>query len=382
MKLVIYNPNSKGGNYDYALRIAGVYATEPELSSVHLLLPWNADVTGAKHFRKILFSDIPPIRWKLLSQLYFLFRSLINPFILFLYLITRSGEIVLLFNDYDQPTSMIWSPLFRWFKGKKIFGVVLHDPDRDLYFSSLSLSQRTMRSVMKIMDVAFYHDVLPSKPYYENTTTEYISVPHGLYTVGDVRPDSVLTETLRQFREPGSKLISALGNIREEKNYKLIIRTLTAVPDVQLFICGTPANTSVDVDSYRKLVGELSLERRVLIVERYINNAELRAVVEASDAFIMYYGKTFQSQSGMLNLVAPYRKPFLVSDNGSPLSLAVKRFNLGLAGAPDSEADLASMLKRFSGGEGVAADWDGYFNFASWENFVSITMNAFKHLKR
>jgi glycosyltransferase involved in cell wall biosynthesis len=367
MRLVIYNPNSKGGNYDYALRIAGVYAREPELNSVSLLLPWNADAGGANHFRKILFSDIPPLRWKLFSQLYFLFRSLVNPFILLVFLLTRKGKVVLLFNDYDQSTSMIWSPLFRWLKGKKIYGVVLHDPDRDLYFSSLSLSRRTMHSVMKIMDVAFYHDVLPTRPYYKNTTAEYISVPHGLYNAREVKADATLADTLHRFRKPGWKLISAMGNIREEKNYRLIIRTLTSVPDVQLFICGTPANTSIDVTVYRKLVEEHSLQRRVLIVEKYIDDAELRAVVESSDAFIMYYGKTFQSQSGMLNLVAPYRKPFLVSDNGSPLSRVV---------------ELASMLNRFSKGESVLADWDGYFNFASWENFVTITMNAFKKLKR
>ena len=117
---------------------------------------------------------------RLYSRSYFLFRSIINPIIFFLYLVNHRGNVV--FNDFDQSTSFLWVPLVKLVKRKRIFSVVLHDPDRNGYFKSLSLSVKTMQKVMSVMDIAFYHEVLPDRPYYrKESKTSYIAVPHGLY---------------------------------------------------------------------------------------------------------------------------------------------------------------------------------------------------------
>jgi glycosyltransferase involved in cell wall biosynthesis len=378
MSLLIYNPNSKGGNFDYSIQIFNAFVNRKEFNPTILLLPSNAMNENVSGMKKILLRDTPPSSIRLLSQTYFLFRSLVNPFIVFVFLLRNRKIKYVLFNDYDQATSFLWVPFFKAMRSKVVYAAMLHDPDRDGYFSNLRISIATMQTTMSLMDLAFYHEYLPQKPYY-NSNTKYISVPHGLYPdVTLAQADSKFKDKILRFKGNDHFLIAALGNIREEKNYKLIIASLLNIPHVKLLICGTPANTSIKVSEYFNLIRELKLENRVLFIEKYLEPSELKAVQECSDAFILYYSESFKSQSGMLNLLAPSRKPLLTSDNESAMSTIVKRFKLGLVAIPDSKDDLTRMIEAFCNGDFPAPDWEGYFKFASWDEFAAITSEQFK----
>jgi glycosyltransferase involved in cell wall biosynthesis len=378
MNVFIYNPNSRGGNYDYAVKLAEAYPVHPSVHAVSLILPSNASAEGA-YVRKILLSDQPAFHFKLWSKIYFIWRSLINP--IRFYLDVRKLEGFIIFNDYDQSTAHIWVKLFRRLKSKFVIGVLLHDPDRDLYFRNKGVSEATMKKVMSLMDIAMYHEVLPEKSYYAQGQTKYLSVPHGIYETSSRLRDEAFYRQLVSFKGH-DKLIGALGNIRKEKNIEMIVSALSEVKKVKLLIAGLPANTSISVEDLKHQIEKESLQDRILFIPRYLNEAELAASCEACDSFILYYAHTFKSQSGMLNLLAPFKKNLLVSDNDSALTRIVKKFNLGLVARADSKPDLIRMLRAFEHGTQPNSQWESYYQYASWTTHVSLVIKAIEDFRK
>lgn len=376
MNIIIYNPNSRGGNFDYALRLSQEFVKYPSLTEFAIVLPVNSVTPSTGEFHKILLSDLPPSSNKIVSRVYFLWRSIINPFKFYNFIKNKSNGYVI-FNDFDQATSVLWSFVFRRLKVRFVFSVILHDPDRDNYFRVRSLSRFSMQRVMSIMNVAFYHEILPERPYYPQRIS-YHSIPHGLYDKSNLATcDAGLRRRLSDFKK-NDKLISAIGNIRFEKNYDVIITALKEIEGLKLLIYGMPSNSSVRLSKYRELVMKEGLSDRVLVIEKHFDDSKLAAIAENTDAFIMYYANSFKSQSGILNLLAPFKKMLLVSKTESPLSLMVSKYNLGLMARPDSKEDLVEMLRSFKQSEYLLADWTGYFNYASWKNNVSSIMGAFE----
>jgi glycosyltransferase involved in cell wall biosynthesis len=375
MKIIIYNPNSRGGNYEYAIALAAAY-NKHRLVTCEVLLPKNASIDSSKSIMRSLLSDTPPTKNSLLGKLYFLWRSFVNPIILFRFL-KRHGQVIVILNDFDQVSSFFWAPLFSILKPYALFCVVLHDPDRDHYFRAQWLSKISMKLVMSCIDIAFYHQVLPDKTYYRNGNVKYVSVPHGLYTSEKISIDPEHHHRLTTFKG-NSKLITALGNIRSEKNIPMIITTLKNIDGLKMFIGGAAANSSVDLQALHDLIRQLELNDRVLFVNKYLSDEEVRATGQLSDAFILYYADTFKSQSGVLNLVSQFKKPLLVSQTKSALTELVKTFKLGLIAMPDDPMALAAMLHEFRSGMTGSPDWEGYFSYASWENHVNIAMKTFE----
>lgn len=380
MNVIIYSPNSHGGNYDYSLQLTKAYGKRSEVSTIDLVLPQNAKAEADAINRKVLVKDVPPKSGKTFSRLYFLWRTFLNPLRFYFLLLKRKSGYVI-FNDYDQASSFLWVPLFKTLGKRFVFAVILHDPDRDHYFHVQWLSTWTMKRVMSLMDVAFFHDILPQRIYYQNSDTRYICVPHGLYdTVINAQRDDLICERLKTFKGR-DLLIGAIGNIRHEKNYEIIIEALSVTAGVKLLISGIPANTSVNVEMLRKKVEKSGISDRVLIFEKYASTDELKAMGEQCDAFILYYSQTFKSQSGILNMFAPFQKPLLVSDNESPLASTVKKFNLGISAVPDSKEALVKMLESFKAVRPVNSNWAEYFAYASWDNHVEISLKALQQVR-
>lgn len=378
INLYIYNPNSSGGGFDYALHLSKAYNAHKGIEQCTLVLPVNAYTTAYKG-KRILLSDKPFLKGRMFSRLYFVFRSVVNPLLFFYFLLGRKG--VVLFNDFDQASSFIWSGLFRLLSGRFTFAVILHDPDRDHYVSNVRFSEFSMKRVMSLMDIAFYHETLPDRNYYQGLDTQFVSIPHGIYASSDNVGHGGLYNTLRDFKGR-DLLIAALGNIRSEKNYSLIIEALASVPGLRLLIAGVAANTSVNIEELKLKIRDLSLESRVMFIDKYLDDAEILSVGKAADAFILYYARSFKSQSGILNKVAAFRKMLLFSDNNSPLSQLAKRFSLGLNAQPDNRDALIRMLKDFSFRPELTMNWDGYFSYASWDNHADIAVDVFNQFNR
>src|SRR5688500_10945304 len=210
MRIIIYNINSFGGNYKYAHELNVAYNKNSRVKSCLLVLPGNSIESDGKHIKKMLLPDISKSGNRLIRKLYFVYRSIVNPFIFFFFL-KKQPQSVVIFNDFDQLTSFLWAPFFRFLKRKHVFATVLHDPDRDGYLPSKWLSEITMKAVTGIMHIAFYHEYLPDKKYYQPSLKK-VKVPHGIY------PPHTADENFYNYvlkQKGAAQLIGILGNIRD-----------------------------------------------------------------------------------------------------------------------------------------------------------------------
>ena len=375
MRIIIYNPNSLGGNYKYAHELHAAYNNRKEVEDCILILPANADCEAKSNIKKILLADVSKSNTKLVKKLYFFYRSLVNPFIFFFFLRKQSRAAVI-FNDYDQLTSLFWAPFFRRIRKKHLFSTVLHDPDRDAYLPSKWLSQMTMKAVTSIMNIAFYHEYLPQKPYYP-ATLKVIKVLHGIYPPH--RLDTSFFEYLTK-QKGDSKLIGVLGNIRDEKNYISIFEALPELENVKMLIAGNLANSSVPLLEYKKKISDLHIADKVIWVQKFLTEEEMASAIEACDIIALYYKASFTSQSGILNILAPFKKKIIVSNVPCALREVVNRFKIGeIVGL--EKKDLVSSVDKLLKARWTNDDnWSAYLAYASWDNHVDTVIKELKQL--
>lgn len=369
MNIVILNTNSFGGNYEYSRCLAEAYLANERVSDCKVLIPVNATQHENTCYKKVLISDDSGYKNKILRQFYFLFRSIVNPFKTYRFLKEAPASVVIV-NDYEQISSILWAPFFKLLKNKHTFIVILHDPDRDAYLPIKLFSEISMKKVMSIMDLALYHELLPDKIYYRDDIPK-LSIPHGLYTYPDY--DQELLDQLIQ-QKATCKMMGAIGNIREEKNYTLLIESLAHLPNVILLIAGSPSNSSVSIASYKKQIELLNVQDRVIWIEKRLTDEELQATILACDLMLLYYKPSFTSQSGLLNIIAPHKKKLIVSNGSSALTQIVQEFNIGEVVPLDKDSFVSAVNKTISTdmSSELQLSWAHYLDYASWTNHVRI----------
>lgn len=380
MRIIIYNSSSFGGCFDYGKALHQAYSIHPEVKNAEWWLPKNSQVEESKGIRKLFIRDRPFFSGKLGKQIHFLYRILFNPIRLLLRLRAQPDSWVIL-NDFEQLTAFIWVPLFRnLLKGKHHFSILLHDPDRDAYPPSKRFSIYSMSKIMSLVNVAIYHDFLPDKPYYSNSCCQYLDLPHGFYQIP--KPDKELEKKLRNIRSNEETFMAILGNIREEKNYHLAIAALPHLPNHHLLIAGSASNTRVNLNQYKNQARELGVENRIIWIEKFLTESEMAAVIECSDVILLNYAATFTSQSGILNLVAPFQKNLIVSNGQSSLASTMKKFQLGELVEPQSLDSLLHGLKKLHQEEKeLKENWKEYLDYASWEKHVAKAVEIFKKVE-
>lgn len=326
----------------------------------------------------------------------FLWRQIVDPFLLFLFLAKEKPSFILL-NDFEQSSAFLWVPLFKLFLKKHIFSVFLHDPDRDHYPPNYNFSVWSMKKMMSLMNVALYHEYLPAKPYYTKPRNLiYLKVPHGIYPPAPANPDLLEKLNNIKYQETNSiysgidqfsgsppdsyrnhrVIISIIGNIRPEKNYELAIKSLKCLPGVQLLIAGNPANSSIDTKHLKSLAGELKLANRMVWLEKFLSEAEFSAVIQASDVVLLYYTRSFKSQSGILNSIAPYEKQFVFADHPSSLSSVAKEYQIGIACESDNQAALQVAIDKAINSPVNHDGWKKYKEENTWQKQVDLVMQT------
>lgn len=380
MRIIVYNSSSFGGCFEYGKAIHAAYAAHPEVENSAWWLPRNAETGDIPGVSAFLLPDRLPAGARWLRQLYFLFRTWLNP-LLVLKKLQVQPPSTFIFNDFEQLSALLWVPLFRLcLQRTHRFAIILHDPDRDAYPPSLRFTRYSMRKIMSLMDVAIYHDFLPEKPYYQNLSgCRFLDLPHGPYHMPG--PDPGLLEFLKKRVPEGSVVMSIPGNIRKEKNYDLAIEALTRLPRHILIIAGSAANARISPEAYRDRIRELQVEDRVIWIERFLSEAELAAVVSFSDVIVLNYAVSFTSQSGILNVAAPFRKELIASDGPSSLAAVIKKFGVGELVTPGSVSSLTDALLRLQPGqERVRRNWEDYLQYASWKNHADKAIDCFRSL--
>ena len=382
MEIVLYNSSSFGGCFDYGKALFQAYRQNPDCQKITWLVPSNAALPHQQGIEKRCLPDKPKTTHKLLRQLHFLWRVFWNPILLFSYL-QKAPPSWVIFNDFEQLSAVFWVPVFKHFLAKKHrFAIILHDPDRDAYPPSLAFTRFSMKQIISLMDFAIYHDFLPQKPYYQsNDKCRFIDLPHGFYPMP--APDANLLSKLAVLKKPGITLITILGNIRHEKNYHLAIEALSSLPNHVLIIAGSSANARVSTQVYKDLALKSGVQNNVFWVEKFLTEPEMTAVIEISDVILLNYAISFTSQSGILNVVAPFRKELVVSDGPSSLASLIRRFKVGELVEPGSVSSLVKSLQLLEKEEvEIRKHWDEYLEYASWEKHVAIALHTFKNISR
>jgi len=372
MNIIILNTNSFGGNYEYSRCLAKAYANNIHVDDCKVLIPSNAIQLEDACYKKMLISDLSNYQNKFLRQFYFIFRSIVNPFRV-LFFLKKAPASVVIVNDFEQISSVLWAPFFHLLKTKHTFVVLLHDPDRDAYLPVKFLSELSMKRVMSVMDMALYHEVLPDKPYYRKNIPK-INIPHGLYEYNTC--DEVVFNQLMQ-QKGTNKLMGILGNIRDEKNYSFVIECLPDLPDVILLIAGSPSNSSVSTDLYKEQIEKLNVQHQVIWIEKRLTDEEMQSTIKACDLLLLYYKHSFTSQSGLLNLIAPHKKKLIVSDSKSALTEVIRKFKLGEI-VPINKTEFINSVNRTIGVDmtnGHRQSWENYLEYASWNNHVRIVID-------
>jgi glycosyltransferase involved in cell wall biosynthesis len=380
--VLIYESSSFGGCYEYATKIFPAFKKESKVNSCALLLPVNSNIKE-EGVRPVLIRDQISSKNKILLKLHFLYRNILNPFILLFILLKEKKRTFVVFNDFEQISAPLWVPCFKlFFRNKHSFSVILHDPDRDEYPPSKSYSVFCMKKIMSLMTFAFYHGFLPDKIYYKsNQKTKYISIPHGIYELPN--HDIQLLEKLLSLKSPGTYVMGILGNIRDEKNYRLSIQALPFLPEAMLLIAGAPSHSGVNIKEYKKLSQELGVKDRIIWVEKFLTENEMASVILFTDIVLLNYSVSFTSQSGILNLIAPYKKKIIVSKGRSSLSITAEKFYLGYLVEPNNlQSFITGIIQLKSEPESSKEHWDKYIEYASWNNMVTETINAFKEQHR
>ncbi len=300
------------------------------------------------------------------------------PFPLLLYReLKRAATAVVIFNDYDQLTAFCWMPLLKRLRRRFLFAVMLHDADRDAYLPVKWLSVYSMKLVMKLMHLAFFHEVLPDKPYY-HTDIPKIAIPHGIYQQEQF--DQLFLDRLLEQKKDKT-VVSILGNIRDEKNYRAVIECLPYINNMQLQVIGKPANSGVPVSGYKELIVKLGVQDKVVWLDKFMTDAEFQSAIMVADVVLLYYKSSFVSQSGILNLIAPHKKYIIVSDAPSALRETVKQFGIGKI-VPLAQTALLEALANVAGSrtDDVRQAWEQYMRYASWENHAAIAVEQFKNM--
>jgi glycosyltransferase involved in cell wall biosynthesis len=376
MKIILYEPSSFGGCYEYLKQLYIHYKLNPSVSSCKIIIPSNAPLEAGDDILKVLQPDEVPTNYKILKRINFLYRNFINPLTFFRILLSQPPSLVI-FNDFEQLYAPLWTALYRWFLKKHKFIIILHDPDRDLYPPSKKYSAFCMKKIMGLMDLALYHEYLPAKPYYlNNKKTKYISIPHGIYPVHS--PDIDMLEELKKINNSGNHtIISIPGNIRKEKNYKIAIQAIKYFPDIILIIAGKPANSIINADEYEAYAKELNVHPRVIFIRKFLTDEQFAAILTFSDIILLNYSARFSSQSGILNIVAPYKKTLIYSKGKSGLAEIATRFNAGIGINPDDSESLKNALTYyFEKHPDFSKEWGNYLNYASWDKHVNIVLKA------
>jgi len=374
MRIVIYNPLSFGGTYQYLKELVHDLKRSDKVSAVTVIMPENAIYEGEACV-KLLKSDLIKSDKKWVKKIHFLYRTFINP-VKFYNWLRHQPPSAIVFNDFDQWSGWFARYFFKRLRKKHLFGIILHDPDRDNYTPFKWLSTFTMKAQMSFMDIAFYHYVLPEKSYYKKDIP-YVNIPHGIFHKATASIDELFYHHILAQKQ-GMKIISIVGNIRDEKNYELVIRALKELKGIKLLIVGKSANSGVLIEEYKRIIRELELVDRVIWDERYISDEEFSAAIKASDILCLYYKKSFTSQSGVLNSIAPFQKPVVIADGESAMSGLAKTFMIGEVVEPENINAFVAAIKRMQSEEkDYTSSWKKYMEYASWENSSKIIVESF-----
>jgi glycosyltransferase involved in cell wall biosynthesis len=290
-----------------------------------------------------------------------------NNFILARQIWKRRPDLVLL-DSYVEYLAPIWVwphwLLAQWCGIR--YAANLHDPVRNYVVGPIWWHSLSVRLAYWPLDFVLVHDKLP-EPSPVPARVCIVQVPHGLFEIRGTPPDRDAVRNEWGVRTE-QKVFLAFGFVRDGKNLDLAIRALAQVPEAFLVVAGSVASTrDKPFTFYRELADGLGVADRCRFFEGFVKDADLGKYFSGTDFVLLSYASSFHSQSGVLNIAARARKPVLASASPSPLIESVRKFQLGVAVAPDSLTAVIDGLRQLLLTP-PQPRWQDYEATAAWDD--------------
>jgi glycosyltransferase involved in cell wall biosynthesis len=205
-------------------------------------------------------------------------------------------------------------------------------------------------------------------------------VPHGPYGFGTASGD--VAAIRRRFAIPEDKQAALFfGTVRPNKNLDVLLEALVGhESSVHLVVAGEiPERHGRNAAFYSGMIQRFGLERYVTVINRRIQDQEAADLFTACDWVALPYGRSFSSQSGVLNVAAEYAKPVLVSATGAMGEVA-GRYGIGVAVEPDCVESLRRGIAEMAAQINAGRVWrfQGYRRDFSWEMNAVRTLDVYR----
>ena len=260
-----------------------------------------------------------------------------------------------------------------------------HDVRRGKAVIHRGYEDRQLQAFYRRADALFVHSAAQVEDLidFPNVQRSRIHiVPHGPYDYGV--PRSPRTELRSKYGWPVNKQLALFfGNIRDDKNLELLIRAMRHHRDrVHLAVVGrSGGGPHRGIDEYKRIAREAGVEASISFDDRYVPDAEIPDLFEASDWAALPYSREFTSQSGVLNIAARYRRAMLLSASGT-LEETFRQHDLGVLVTPDDEnaltAGIKTMIDRVDSGSDY--EFDSYLEHFSWEQNIRKTVEVYQEI--
>ncbi len=365
--ILIFAPTDVGGVAEHihyqveALREAGLSV---EMLTTRGFLE-GREVSYPK--REILFARGRRADSKLRRGLDFIYTQVFNQWRLAWEIVARRPKLVFYdtYVEYFAPL-WVWPHILLARFGVAVYGNNLHDPVRTFGFGPKWFNRMCVFLAHQPFSFAMIHERLANRSEVPRHVRLH-EVPVGIYSLDMQKCDA--EAILRKFPlNDGMRVFLAFGFIRDDKNLDLFISQMPAHPAAFLLVVGrSQSSYNKPVSFYQDLARELGVDKRVYFHQDFVPDEEIASYFMATDFVLLTYGRSFRSQSGVLNIAARLRKPVLTSSGDGPLRTSVETYSLGAFVEPDSGPALAKGIERLlSSGEPVQSDWAGYELYASW----------------
>lgn len=321
-----------------------------------------------------------PTAWRRRSR--FLIGQFANPTRLFRRARDTGADIVHLSN--------INHLTFDWWKRLTNAGpfrvvATAHDVRRAKAMLNRGYEDRQLKRFYQRADALFVHSRAQARELrdFAGVRDERIHlVPHGPYDYG--RPSAETFELRSRLGLPRDKQIALFfGNIRDEKNLELLIRSWPHFShDTQLVVAGRgDGGMHRPIGYYKSLVQQLSLSHAVTFLDRYIPDEAVADLFAASDWVALPYSRTFTSQSGVLNVAVCYNRP-VVTSRTATINEMLDQYDIGVCVEPDDSAALVAGIESLQARlrTGHQHEFEKYRHEFSWDEAARRTLEVYASL--
>lgn len=279
----------------------------------------------------------------------------------------RNSKRVLI-STYAEYFAPFWVPQLKKLSDDGVhFGVVVHDPVRDLQHGPKWWHERSIRAAYSFVNVAYVHSDIVLNTYDPNQQLATNVIPHGVFEFPI--PDRMVSKRVIRDKlglpESGPVALS-FGHIRDGKNLDLVVKSLNKLPEFHLLIAGREQSSAQKpVGFYQQLAVSYGVADRCVWVNEFIPQEDVWKYFAASDCLLLLYSNDFRSASGVLNTAAQFKKPIVASGGNGPLKSLVKKYQIGEWVEQVNSETIAKAARKVID-DSFESDWSQYRNENSW----------------